>query len=257
MVKCRYFAYLERTIRIVSNIIQTLWIGDTLSTMELISLNSFVKNNMEIHLYCYENIKNVPEGVIVKNGSDILPKEDIFSYQVGPGKGSFSAFSNYFRYKLLYEKGGWWVDTDMVCLQPWDFEDNYVFCSEEEYGTGLTIVNTGAIKCPSNSAIMGYCYNECLKQNKDTLEWGTVGPKLLAQAVNKFNYKKYVKPTHTFSFIAPFRSNLFIEENKKLKPSKSIYGLHLWNEAWRRLGIDKHGTYPSTSIYEQLKAEYV
>ena len=212
---------------------------------------------MEVHLYCYENIKNVPEGVTIKQGTDILPKKDIFSYQVGPGKGSFSAFSNYFRYKLLYEKGGWWVDTDMVCLQPWDFDDEYIFCSEEEYGTGSTIVNTGAIKCPTSSAIMDYCFKECLKQNKDTLEWGTVGPKLLAQAVDKFSYNTFVKPIHTFSFIAPFRSHLFVEKNKKFKPSKSIYGLHLWNEAWRRLGIDKHKIYPSTSIYEQLKAEYV
>ena len=42
-----------------------------------------------------------------------------------------------------------------------------------------------------------------------------------------------------------------------LTPSKRVYGLHLWNEAWRRIGLDKEGTYPSTSIYEQLKAKYV
>ena len=36
---------------------------------------------MEVHLYCYENIKNVPVGVIIKNGRDILPEEDIFAYQ--------------------------------------------------------------------------------------------------------------------------------------------------------------------------------
>ena len=30
-----------------------------LSSMEILSLNSFVKNGMEIHLYCYEDIKNV------------------------------------------------------------------------------------------------------------------------------------------------------------------------------------------------------
>jgi len=241
----------------MSNIIQTLWIGDTLSCMEILSLNSFVKNDMEIHLYCYEDIKNVPDGVIIKDGKDILPKEDVFAYQVGPGKGSYSAFSNYFRYKLLYEKGGWWVDTDMVCLQPWEFEDEYVFCSEEDYDTHKPILNTGAIKCPKGDKLMDYCYNECLKKDKKTLEWGIVGPRLLNEAVNKFNYNEYIKPIHTFCFIAPFRSNLFITPGKVMKPSNSIYGLHLWNEAWRRIGLDKKGTYPPTSIYEQLKAKYV
>ena len=50
---------------------------------------------------------------------------------------------------------------------------------------------------------------------------------------------------------------MFVIPNRKIKPSTSIYGLHLWNEAWRRLDIDKHGQYPETSIYEQLKEKYV
>ena len=253
----------------MSNIIQTLWIGDTLSSMELLSLNSFVKNDMEIHLYCYEDIKNVPNGVVIKDGRDILPKEDIFAYQVGDGKGSYSAFSNYFRYKLLHERGGWWVDTDMVCLQPWNFEDDYVFCSEENYETGLSFLNTGAIKCPKGSELMEYCYNICLQQDKQTLEWGTVGPKLLHTAVHTLKYTDFVKPVHYFSIIAPFRSQLFVIPEDCglygvdtlikliLTPGKKVYGLHLWNEAWRRIGINKNDIHPETSIYEQLKAKYV
>jgi len=241
----------------MSNLIQTLWIGNTLSIMERLSLNSFVKNNMNIVLYTYNNIDNVPEGVTVKDGNEILPEKDIFSYKVGPGKGSFSAFSNYFRYKLLYDKGGWWVDTDMVCLQPWNFTEKFVFCSEKDYNTGKPIVNTGAIKCPPGTNIMKFCYDECLKKDKKTLKWGVVGPQLLNSAVSDLNYKKFVKPVHTFSFIAPFESHLFVTDNKKLKPSNNIYGLHLWNEAWRRLGIDKNKKYSSTTIYEQLKAKYV
>ena len=34
---------------------------------------------------------------------------------------------------------------------------------------------------------MDYCYSECLKKDKKLLEWGIVGPKLLNEAVNKFN----------------------------------------------------------------------
>src|SRR5262249_54280435 len=44
-------------------------------------------------------------------------QDKVFVYQAeGFGKGSPSAFSNYFRYKLLAEKGGWWIDTDVVRL---------------------------------------------------------------------------------------------------------------------------------------------
>lgn len=48
----------------------------------------------------------------------------------GIRQGSYSAFSNQFRYTLLYDKGGWWVDTDVVCLRRFDFDDDFVFATE-------------------------------------------------------------------------------------------------------------------------------
>ena len=90
-------------------------------------MSSFIKNGHEYHLYTYNDVVNVPDNVIIKDGNEILSKEKIFSYQSGEGRGSFSAFSNFFRYKLLSERGGWWADTDMICLRPFDFEEEYVF----------------------------------------------------------------------------------------------------------------------------------
>ena len=56
----------------MSNIIQSLWIGKELSVMEQMCLSSFVKNGHEVHLYTYDNVKNIPEGVQIKDGNDIL-----------------------------------------------------------------------------------------------------------------------------------------------------------------------------------------
>jgi len=52
----------------------------------------------------------------VIDGNQIIPEHEAFTYKNGPGSGSYSAFSNLFRYKLLAQKGGWWIDMDMVCL---------------------------------------------------------------------------------------------------------------------------------------------
>ena len=109
----------------MSNTIQTLWVGDTLSTMERLCLSSFVHHGHETHLYTYSDIDNVPEGVVVKDGNEILPESMIFEYK---NYKSFSGFSNYFRYKLLTENGGYWVDTDVVCMKPFNFEEPFVFC---------------------------------------------------------------------------------------------------------------------------------
>ena len=41
--------------------VQSLWIGNALSELEILSINSFLKNSHDFHLYVYDDIKNVPE----------------------------------------------------------------------------------------------------------------------------------------------------------------------------------------------------
>ena len=81
----------------MSNIIQSLWIGDSLSKMEQLCVKSFVDNGHTYHLYTYGNVANIPEGVIVKDGNEIVPENQIFRYK----NGSLSAFSNLFRLSFL------------------------------------------------------------------------------------------------------------------------------------------------------------
>mgnify|MGYP007000248262 CR=1 len=63
--------------------IQSLWIGDKLSNMEILSMKSFLHNNHNYHLYTYGKIDNVPEGVIVKDGNDIIRYKNITGKDVG------------------------------------------------------------------------------------------------------------------------------------------------------------------------------
>ena len=95
-------------------IINSLWIGLPLSLMERLSITSFLQNSHEYHLYRYDEIANVPDGTVLRDAAEILPASEIFYYRRGGGRGSVAAFADLFRYKLLLEKGGWWVDTDMV-----------------------------------------------------------------------------------------------------------------------------------------------
>ncbi len=97
-----------------NDVIQGLWIGDELSTMERLSIASFLAQGHPYHLYVYRPVSNVPLGTCLKDASEVLPESMIFQY---PDYASYAGFANYFRYKLLLERGGWWVDTDAVCLQ--------------------------------------------------------------------------------------------------------------------------------------------
>src|SRR5271163_1370072 len=123
--------------------IQSLWIGRTLSAMERLSIASFLANGHEYHLYVYEEIENAPKGTVLKAANEILPESMIFQYRSHP---SHAGFSNFFRYKLLLSRGGWWVDTDVVCLKPFAFEDPHVFASERV--GGHEVPTTAVLKAP-------------------------------------------------------------------------------------------------------------
>ena len=72
----------------MNDIIQSLWIGEALSNLEIMSMKSFLANGHIYHLYTYGAINNIPDGVIIKDANDILDKSEIFTYN----NGSPSAF---------------------------------------------------------------------------------------------------------------------------------------------------------------------
>lgn len=162
------------------NIIQGLWIGDKLSRFEYNSIKSYIKQGYEYHLYTYGKVNNIPEGVIIKDGNDILDKKNIFYYE-----GSIAPFSDLFRYKLLFEKGGVWTDCDIICINrlPIDKQHEYIFVAERTILKGAFAscmktppytckkkkVLNSFIKCPVSSEIMRIMYEKSLKYRDDYL----------------------------------------------------------------------------------------
>ena len=238
------------------DIIQSLWVGERLSTMERLCLSSFVKNGHEVHLYTYSDVEGIPEGVQVKDGSEILPEDMIFMYKEHK---SYSAFSNYFRYKLLLDKGGYWVDTDMVCLKKFDFPTPFVFSSEEvlPLGQNNTHINAGVIKTPKGSLPPKHAFDTCMAKEKDKLVWGEIGPRLVKSTVEKFNLLNFVKGYEVFCPIPGCQWMIMIDPRYEFTFPETTYGVHLWNEMWRREGADKDGQYHPDTLYEQFKKKYL
>ena len=202
----------------------------------------------------YTTIENL--NLKIKDGNTILPEEMIFMYK---DHKSYSAFSNYFRYRLLANKGGYWVDTDVVCLKKFDFESPFIFCSEEvlPLNQGNTHVGSCIIKMPAGSPIALDAFETCMEKNKELLVWGEIGPRLVKNMVEKYNMDFFVKPPETFCPIPGCMWNLVLNPEQQINFSEKTYAIHLWNEMWRRSGADKNTTYPAGSYYEKLKARYL
>ena len=133
-------------------IIQSLWIGPELTDMEVYSIKSFLKQGFEFHLYTYDKVKRIPKGTKIKDANKIIPAKEIFEI-----KKTFLPFSDIWRYKLLYEKGNYWSDLDMICIKPFDFKEPYVFSSERTIQKGAykmkvkKVANINLMKGPKGS----------------------------------------------------------------------------------------------------------
>lgn len=146
--------------------VHALWIGDKkLTNMQLLTLHSFSSMGAEFNLWSYEEIdtKNI-KNVKLKDANKIISKKEIFKYPsemlLGFGENSFVGFSEIFRYKVLYELGGWWSDMDVVCLKPLsEIKDDYWF----RFHGVLSIVGN-IMKCPPKSKLMKLCYEKALKE---------------------------------------------------------------------------------------------
>jgi hypothetical protein len=172
-------------------------VGTELGDVELLTVSSFVKHGHKFHLWTYDDIKTpLPNGVKVMDAREIMPKEKVFCYPEDSdidmefAKGSYAGFSDIFRYKLLYEKGGWWADMDVTCLKPFHHLhwNEYFFRSHWE----LPLVGN-VMRVPPKSDLMKRCYKEASEKiTEDNEEWHKP-IQILCDAVKDFGLSKYIR----------------------------------------------------------------
>ena len=95
----------------------TLWIGGSLrGWLEQLCLKSFVDRGQKITLFSYEDIPNVPDGVIRRDGREVIDTDDFIKYEA---KNSYALFADLFRLHMIKLNPGMvWIDTDVYCHRP-------------------------------------------------------------------------------------------------------------------------------------------
>jgi hypothetical protein len=234
-------------------VIQGLWVGGPLSTMERLSVASFLAHGHAYHLYVYQPVTNAPRGTCLKDGREVLPESLIFRYR---DHASYAGFANFFRYKLLLERGGWWVDTDTICLGHFDFRDDYVFGTEWTPGGEVT-PSAGFLRAPAGSPAMADAWDACREKDPATLAWGETGPRLVAEVIRRHDLGRFLRGPATFTPVPYFDWEGPLDPERVYEFTGETKAVHLWNEMWRRAGLDKDASYPPRCLYERLKACYL
>ena len=190
-----------------------------LGPMELLSIRSFLAHGHEYHLWAYGPVDNAPLGCVVRDASEIMPYVSFPFY---------AQFADWFRYALLYRYGGWWVDTDLVCLKPFDFGREYVFSSETHENVPNALNNV-VIKTPAGAPILRYMMEHCAETSREGLPYTALGPKLISTAVEKFGLSENIEPPETFCPV-PYHDLPQFDQERPIPPAHAI---HLWHGMWK------------------------
>jgi hypothetical protein len=188
------FLIKEEVASMTSEVFRTFWHGPRLTWIGRLCLSSFLARGHSIELFSYEPVDGVPSGVVIRDAAEILPCEKPFLYQGGHAEISASSLhSNVFRYKLLHDLGGWWIDADVLRLEgeipkqvPLFGRENFAeevspgSPGEKRFGCG-----TAVMRFRAGAEIMGRAYAEAAAMASENPSWGMTGPYLFTRLIEE------------------------------------------------------------------------
>ena len=227
---------------------QSFWCGDSLSPYEVACMRSFVDNGHRFVLYTYQKDLRVPEGVERRDAAALIEPEAYFTYG-GAAAGSHALFSNLFRYKLLTDRGGWWVDTDVVCLSH-EIPCFEIFAAFEDTGR----INGAVLRLPKGHPVARNALHKS-QVVRERAQWGELGPELVTELFETHGLASFVQPmpvcypihyTEAIDLLRPSRTHVLRERVRG-----SLF-LHLWNEMFRLEQVDKMKLPPAGSLLREI-----
>jgi hypothetical protein len=233
--------------------IASFWRGGSLPPHCWLSLKSFVDHGHAVTLYSYEETP-VPPGVTRADAAEILPESDVFHQSSAKVVGSISAFTNLFRYKLLLERGGWWVDTDVLCLRA-ELPAQAVAFGWESNGQS---VGSAVLKLPPQHWFTERLFSaaqDIVRSKGAAVRWGETGPVLLTRLVRECGLTDMAEFQHRFYPLGwhEYQRVLLPEEREEVveKTRESVF-VHLWGEMFRRNQIEPATAPPGSWLAEMF-----
>jgi hypothetical protein len=227
--------------------IASLWIGGDLSWLEQLCLKSFADLGHHITLYSYTPIKNLPDGVHAGDAADIFPADPMYRHAV---TGSPAIHADLWRLHMLNQTDQIWVDCDVLCYRPFDYDKEHVFGWEKH-----NLVCNAVLGLPKNSpALKGlmsffddhYAIGPWLKPHqREALEaerdaghpvhmtqqdWGFTGPKAVSWFLKQSGEIEHAQKSQAFFAVTFKERNHFIlsRHTPEDKFSDKTRGVHLW-----------------------------
>jgi hypothetical protein len=230
-------------------ICNALWIGSALGPLEAACLTSFVEAGHRVDLHVFDEPSGVPSSVRLVDAAETVSREHLIRHR---RTGSFSLFSNRFRYALMLGGKGLWIDCDLLCLRP-IADAPYIFGREEG-----RVINGAVLKLPSDEIVLTdlmkpfteprwippwatrwqrlrYRLSYLARPGFDLshMSWGTAGPKALTHHLRRHGLDRFALRPQVFYPIGPHETRLLVREPAealRARIGSETLCIHLWNK---------------------------
>jgi hypothetical protein len=234
-------------------IFRSFWFGRELSPLEQLSITSFLAHGHRYELYIYDEVEGIPDGCYVLDAARVLDRSEVFVHQSPRHFGTVSGFANLFRYVLLHELGGWWVDTDVVCMST-EFDDSdYVFAEVD----GMFL--NGVIRAPAKSELMRVMVERAQRDGGAEQEFAVTGPTLFTTVVRELGLDARAW-SESRLYPVSWQDALHLLDPERAdeieRAAVRSVMLHLWNEILRVHGILKAVRPPYDSYLDRMYTRY-
>jgi hypothetical protein len=225
-----------------------LWVGPTLGPLEAACLTSFVEAGHEVDLHVFDPPVGVPSCVRLVDAAKTVRRDHLVRHR---RTGSFSLFSNRFRYALMLSGRGLWIDCDLLCIRPIP-DAPYIFGWEDD-----DYINGAVLKLPGDdpvlSDLMGaftgprwvppwatarqrlryrFAYLTRPGFGVSHMSWGTAGPKALTYYLRQRGLEGLALARHAFYPVGPHEMHLLVgveAEAVRHRIGQETLCIHLWN----------------------------
>lgn len=251
-------------------VLNSMWVEGRLSYLEKVCLASAVAVGHKVVLYTYKSVEGVPAGVEVRDAREIMPEELLIKHKKS---NSWSLGSNIFRYRLMQEERGIWIDTDVYFIKPLTVKyGEYLFGWQKE-----ALINGAVLYMAKDSELVRellefvelpdivppwlpfrkkirYQIRPWLGLRKLSLadhRWGVIGPRAITYFANKLNLNEHAVPQDVFYALPPKKAKTAFDPQYDVMEyvSDRTIAVHLWNEGIKHL---KKEPAPQGSFVERI-----
>lgn len=250
-------------------------------------LKSALRAGHSVHIYTYNDLENVPNGVAIKAAEEIIPRSEFFTFD-GIAQieqhGSAAPFSDVFRYELLSQSKGIWIDWDVYFIKPVICEPPFLIGWEghRSWANALhpfrPMAGNALLWLPPDSPVLTalsdltkYPYkmppwlSRRLKAKiqaklegrpffPGAARYAEFGPIALNYFVKKLRMQKFVSHYRHYYPVGYREVEEFLKDDTRFRSTLSTdtKTIHLWNSAFRRVA-NQHA--PKGSFADRIKEE--